>query len=475
MNWRDLPIFFFLLLAFYFAGISSARAHLDGGTYSSSSAALAACNAASVGNHGGSSCFSTSGVGAPSGFDASWGHDSFGTHRWWYLAGDGCPAGYSVSGSDCLEAGASPEQEAAARAAAEAAAAAAGFNATAVTAAGDAAVATIENMMAGGASFDDAASGAVRAGEIGARESVYAQTAGAYAAAVADLSACVASGKGGCQSILDPVNASRISAGLPGIGGYVVDGAAVGGVQRRWHQTGDGKWQVFDFNLETGVPIYLGQIDSLLPFGADVQSSSVGVPTGAAAVSAVAAQQPVAIIAPSGGGSALGVVTQEVGGMTIKYFDSAGDQVATAVKGVDGQVAITGTFAGINPASDFNAVSQGGSGLTGPLSINEAGTPSTAGTIFDVPASSLDTAASAITDLIEGVAGSGQQTVLGFEFPVWSLPSASCAPFSLTFKGWSGVYDWCPFFSDLRTLVAWFYGLLTALFVWRSGVRSMEG
>lgn len=106
--------------------------------------------------------------------------------------------------------------------------------------------------------------------------------------------------------------------------------------------------------------------------------------------------------------------------------------------------------------------------------IDESGT-ATEGN-FTQATSDLDAASLQRQGQVAGVAAGDRVTSIGAD---WSftglLPSCGCAPLSFTFHGWTGGADWCPLFGETRTLFAWFYGLLGALYVWRRSTSVNGG
>jgi hypothetical protein len=165
---------------------------------------------------------------------------------------------------------------------------------------------------------------------------------------------------------------------------------------------------------------------------------------------------------PSGGsGSGSGVTSTTT---TITY-NSDGTVASSAVSQTSGGSGGTVTLA---PGATVT-LAPGGS----PLGVSETGTPTGAGALAAAQ-TSLDTASTSRQLEIEKAAGTGKKNELGF---TWSpeMPTASCTALTLTFKGYAGTYDWCAKLDAVQVWVAWFYGLIAGIYIWRSGVGAFGG
>lgn len=88
--------------------------------------------------------------------------------------------------------------------------------------------------------------------------------------------------------------------------------------------------------------------------------------------------------------------------------------------------------------------------------------------------SSLDSASTAISNLIGSEAGANKQTSLGWSF-LPQLPTGTCGTIPFGVRTWLVNYDWCTDLGKARTMWGWLFAMLGALYIWRRGTAALSG
>lgn len=125
-----------------------------------------------------------------------------------------------------------------------------------------------------------------------------------------------------------------------------------------------------------------------------------------------------------------------------------------------------------NPGATISIGGGGSSSATGIVSLDETGTGTGEGAFSDA-LSAFDSASDAVKGELEKAAGDGKKTDLGFEFPTISWPSVACTPLTLEVRTWSKVIEWCDTLGRVRAMLAWFYSILAAVYIWRSATGAL--
>ena len=132
------------------------------------------------------------------------------------------------------------------------------------------------------------------------------------------------------------------------------------------------------------------------------------------------------------------------------------------------------------PGGVGSGTGTGGEGDTGPkecgtpgkpkCQIDETGTPNGADTKI------TDEQIKTLTDGREAEMNKKQDSWgLSWNF---QLPQGACQPLDFSFKGLGGAFDWCPYLEKLRSLVGYFYVMLTLFGIYASysnAVKSNKG
>lgn len=201
-------------------------------------------------------------------------------------------------------------------------------------------------------------------------------------------------------------------------------------------------------------------------------------PAPASAASAAATAQQKANIAKDSPGSAEAIQAAKDAAIAAQKAKDAADSLpGSAPAASDSQRAIDAArqaagyagqpyggprTAGGTSGSGGGGGDNSGCGLPGKpkCQIDETGTPDGAATKI------TDAQVQALTDgRVAEMTKKQDSFGLSWNF---QLPQGACVPLDLTYHGIGKVFDWCPYLQKLRTLIGWFYMMLTAMGLYAS-------